>query len=139
MILLGALLFTSIQAPAIPPGATVPAPAAMNCDLGYDALVRQIAATPRILSRAPTADNPLISFYDEEKSILYFITAEGVPAHPTVVSMAVNFDSGGMVAQPSGCTFGRQDQTPQLLDMIDQWLRKARPAAQPAPPTGGQP
>lgn len=154
MILLAAALALAAQES---PAAAQPAPPvaamtlttgelpAMDCTVGFERLVEQIARTPGVRSRQPTETDRFQMYQDDLTRSTYYVTTQGLPAHPSVLRLTVVQGQVGARVSSNGCGYGNEAEAPQLVALIQQQIRNsgARPltpapdaAAPPAPAPG---
>ena len=113
------LLAACAQEAAVPPP---PAPVALDCAKGFEALVAEALA--QTLEKAPGDPAEPYEYYSSPDGRLsYLITDPGAPAHPAIMMQrSVTGD-----IRTSGCGFGDQaayDQLHAYLDSLKTWTQK---------------
>lgn len=87
-----------------------PAPLALDCDRGFDALVQAVTAQPGF-GEADAPGEPYRYINADDGRTSYVVTKPGAPGHPAIVRQAGR--SAGQ--ETTGCAFGDKAGYDQLL------------------------
>lgn len=134
MLSLFAAAFLATQAAAPQAQAADPD---MPCDIGLQGMVERLDNIEGAQLAQPGENNPFFAVLDQANEAMYFLTVDGQPAHPSVIKLQMDRETGQM--RPSGCTYGDRSQVDELLGMIAETLNgMVAQSAAPATPSSNQ-
>jgi len=101
-----ALLALALAACTPPQAEAPPAPPALDCARGFEALSAAIAAAPGVIAAPRTPGEPYRFYNAEDGSASYLVTEPGAPGHPAILKQESASEAGRKVMRNTGCPYG---------------------------------